>query len=79
MLTFNEDGFKLLNLILTQFSRCPIERLRDHVHCEISRMYIRNAATHQPLDLNGFEMFRGLYAFARRGLKAGQAFANFDG
>lgn len=75
---FDEDGFRVLNMILTQCARCPIDRLRNTIHCEISRMYMLNRAIHMPLDLDGFQMFRGLYSFAKQGLMHGQAFANFD-
>ena len=83
---FDDDGFKVLNLILTQYARCPIDQLDRTIHCDISRMFIKPPNNyHPPLDLGGFQMLRGLYAFAKRGLpmhgkaKIGQAFANFDG
>ena len=81
LVEFSEDGFKLLNLILTQFSRCPIDRLDAKVHCEISRIFIKrlDGGFHQPLDLTGLIMLRGLYASAKKGLVPAQAFVNCDG
>jgi hypothetical protein len=94
-LNYTAEGFNVLNLILTQYARCPIEELNRNIHCEISRLFIKPsvaAGFHQPLDLGGFHMLRGLYSFAKRGLFStggpsggggnqtlGQAFANFDG
>lgn len=89
-INYTDDGFKVLNLILTQLARCPIDFLHQTVHCEISRMFMKPPNNfHQPLEMpspNGyfFQMLRGLYAFARRGLpakrggKTGPAFANYD-
>lgn len=88
---FNDDGFNVLNLIISQFARCPIDRLNMKIHCELSRMFVRplSGGFHEPLDLSGFFMLRGLKALAKRGLgkKKGelklmvptQSFVNFDG
>ena len=77
---FDDDGFKVLNLVLTQFARCPLGQLDGTIHCEISRMFIKPPSNyHPPLDLVGFQVVRGVCGFAKRGLKVEQAFANYDG
>ncbi|KAF7636045.1 hypothetical protein Mgra_00004494 [Meloidogyne graminicola] len=82
--TFEDDAFRLLNLIITQHARCPIGSLNKTIHCEVSRLYIKPPNSyHEPLDLGGFEMLRALYTYAKRGLSqekgsVGQGFVNFD-
>uniref|UniRef100_A0A1I8BI44 Piwi domain-containing protein n=1 Tax=Meloidogyne hapla TaxID=6305 RepID=A0A1I8BI44_MELHA len=82
--THEDDAFRVLNLIITQQARCPIGALDKTIHCEISRLYIKPPNSyHEPLDLGGFEMLRGLYAYAKRGLappkgNVGHGFVNFD-
>uniref|UniRef100_A0A915LY55 Uncharacterized protein n=1 Tax=Meloidogyne javanica TaxID=6303 RepID=A0A915LY55_MELJA len=82
--TYEDDAFRVLNLIITQQARCPIGALDKTIHCEVSRLYIKPPNSyHEPLDLGGFEMLRGLYAFAKRGLalpkgNVGNGFVNFD-
>lgn len=83
--TFEDDAFRVLNLIITQHARCPIGSLNKTIHCEVSRLYIKPPNSyHEPLDLGGFEMLRALYTYAKRGLSqekgsVGQGFVNFDG
>jgi hypothetical protein len=82
---FDDDAFRVLNLIITQYARCPIGALNQTIHCEISRLFIKPPNSyHEALDLGGFELLRGLYAYAKRSLApiegaVGHGFVNFDG